>query len=113
MTNDKRKMLPVVANGFDRTTTHRFFTLRSLFLALGLLVNKRVVFFVAPHEVVGRGVAANVAIDAGGVYVKSAADVFLHFVVSIGHFKSAVYAPLRLRMRHLFRNNQPIKLFTG
>jgi hypothetical protein len=80
------KCLPIVANRFNRTTTHRFFTQHSFFLGLGLLVDKRVVLFVAPHEVVRRGVATNVAIDAGRVYIESTADVFLHFVVSIGHF---------------------------
>ena len=84
------EMLPVVPDRFNRTTTHRFLTQRAFFLSLWLLVNERVVLFVAPHEVVRSGVAANVAVDTGRVYVVSTADVFLHFVVSIGHFKSAI-----------------------
>ena len=94
MTNDKWKLSAIIANGLHWTADHRFLTKRSFFFTLRLLVDKRVVFFVAPHEVVGRGVAANVAIDAGRVYVESTADVLLHFVVLIGHFNSFAGQPL-------------------
>ena len=80
------KYSPIISNRFHRTTTHRFLTQHSFLFTLRLLVDKRVVVFITPHEVVRRGVAANIAIDAGRIYVESTADVFLNFVVLIGHF---------------------------
>ena len=120
MGNDKWKMLPVISDRFNRATTHRFLTQRFFFFTLRLFVDKRVVVFVAPHEVVRRGVAANVAIDAGRVYVESTADVFLYFVVSIGHcslyfvpFGARFFAFCGSRMRHLFGVDLSVKLFPG
>ncbi len=43
------------------------------------------------EEVVGSGIAADVAIDAGGIDVEGAVSVFLNFVVSVRH-ESADYA---------------------
>jgi len=91
MKNEKRNMengkySPIISNRFHRTTTHCFLTQYSLFLGLRLFIDERVVVFVTPPEIVRRGVAANIAIDAGRIYVESTADVFLNFVVLIGHF---------------------------
>ena len=56
--------LPVVAYRFNWTATHRLVTRRFLFLRLRLLIDKRIIVFVAACEVIRRCVAANVAIDA-------------------------------------------------
>jgi hypothetical protein len=64
MINDQWKMLSIIADSFHRATTHRFLTQHSFLFTLRLLVDKRVVVFITPDEVVRRGVAANVAIDA-------------------------------------------------
>jgi hypothetical protein len=106
--------LPILTNSLNRTTTHRLLTQRFLLFTLRLFVDKRIVFFITAHEVVRRGVAANVAIDAGGVYVERTADVFLNFVVSIGHFESSqACSRTWLRVRHLFRINLLVKLLPG
>ena len=77
--------LSVVAYRLNRATTHRFIAERFLFVSLRLLVNEGIVVFVAAHEIVGRGVATDIAIDARGVHVKRTADVLFHFVVLIRH----------------------------
>ena len=78
-------VLSVVAYRLNRTTRQRLFTKRSLFVSLRLLVDKRIILLIAAPEVVGRGVATNVAIDARRVHVKRTADVLFHFVVLIRH----------------------------
>lgn len=77
--------LPVVAYRLDWTTSHRLLTHRPFFIRLRLLVDKRIIILVAAREVVRRGVAADVAIDARRVHVKRTADVLFYFVVFIGH----------------------------
>jgi hypothetical protein len=101
-----RLNLSVVPDRLDRTTTHRLVTKHPLFLSLRLLVNKRVVVLVAPCEVIRRGVAANIAIDARRVHVILTADVLFYFFVLIRH------ADLKSGMRHFFRLHQAIELFT-
>jgi hypothetical protein len=96
MENDERKTIngkcsPIIADCLNRTTAHRFFTQRAFFISLRLLVDERIVVLVAPHEVRRRGVAANVAIDARTVHVKSPADVLLHFIVFVWHGRKAVF----------------------
>src|SRR3954453_452257 len=77
--------LSVVAYRLNWTTRQRLFTKRTLFLSLRLLVDKRIILLITPHEVIRRGVATNVAIDARRVHVKRTADVLFHFVVLIRH----------------------------
>lgn len=99
--------LSVVAYSLNRATTHRLITECFFFVSLRLLVNKRIIFFVAAHEVLGRGVAADVAIDARRIHVIRTANVLFYFVVLVRHARFAS------GMRHLFRDNQLIKLFTS
>ena len=77
--------LPVVAYRLNWTTRQRLFTKRPLFISLGLLIDERIIILIAAHEVVRRGVATNIAIDARRVHVKRTADVLFHFVVLIRH----------------------------
>lgn len=110
------RKLSVLADSFDRTAGHRFFTHRELFSVLRLLVDERIVVLVAAREVFRRGVAANVAVDTRRVHVKRAADVLFNFVVPIRqcqvNFKLKNLCATASRVRHLFRFHQPIKFFT-
>jgi len=96
----------VVAYGLNRTAAHRFITQHPFLFTLRLLVNKRVAVLVRAHEVVRRGVATHIAIDARRIHIIGSAHVLFYFVVLIRH------ANLRSGMRHLFRNDHLIKLFT-
>jgi hypothetical protein len=104
---DFKSVLSVVPNGLNRATTHRFVAERLFFVIFGLLVNKRIVVFVAAHEVVRSGVAADVTIDARRIHVVRTADVLFYFVVFVRHARFAS------GMRHLFRDHQLVKLFTS
>ena len=59
-----QELSTIIADCFDRTTTHSFLTQLSFFLSLWLFEDKRVVLLVTPREVVGCSIAANIAIDA-------------------------------------------------
>src|SRR5205814_1535326 len=75
----------VVTDGFDGTTFHRFLA-KGLFLGrLGLLVNKRVSAVVVALVIRGRGLPAEVAVDALIVDVKFSVDVFWIFICRVGH----------------------------
>ncbi len=74
----------VVSDSFHRTAEQCFFTRGFLFFILRLLVNKRIAVCVRTHEVFGGGIAADVAVDASGVYVVSSGDVFFYLVVTVG-----------------------------
>jgi hypothetical protein len=78
-------LLRVVSDGFHRTAEKGFFTFRALFVSQGLLVDKRITVFVRAFKVLGGGIAANVAIDAGGVYVVGSGNILFHAVVTVGH----------------------------
>ena len=75
----------IVSNCLNRTTAHRFITKRPFLISLRLLVNKRVAVLVRAHEVIRRGVAANVAIDARRIHVERTADILFYFVVFVRH----------------------------
>ena len=96
----------IIPDRLNRTAAHRLITQRPLLLSLRLLVHKRVAVLVRAHEVLRRGVATDIAIDARRIHVIGSAHVLFYFVVLIRH------ANLRSGMRHLFRNDQLIKLFT-
>ena len=96
--------LSVVAYRFNWTTGQRLFTLRSLFLGLWLLIDERIIILIAAREIIRRGVATDIAIDARAVHVKRAADVLFNFIVLIRHASG---------MSHLFGNHHRVKLFPG
>ena len=98
--------LSIIADRLNRTAAHRLITQRLLLFRLRLLVNKRVVVLVTAHEILRRGVAADVAVDARRIHVIGSAHVFFHFVVLVRH------ANLRSGMRHLMCDDPLIKLFT-
>ena len=100
-------LISVVAYGFNRATTHRLVAERFFFVRFRLLVNKRIVVFIAAHEIIGGGVAADVAIDARRIHVIRPADILFYFVVLVRHARFAS------GMRHLFRDYQLVKLFPG
>ena len=105
MTNDSF-LLPIIPNCLNRTAAHRLITQRLFFFTLRLLVDKRVIVLVTAHEVLRRGVAADIAVDARRIHVKRSAHVLFYFVVLVRH------ANLRSGMRHLLCDNPLIKLFT-
>jgi hypothetical protein len=75
--------LAIVSDGFDRTAEKCFFTSCALLFSQRLLVNKRITVFVRAFEVVGRGIAANVAVDAAGVHVIAAGYVFRNPIIPV------------------------------
>jgi len=75
----------VVANGFDRTTFHRFFAERFLLWALWLLVNIGMTAVVVTLKIGGRSFAAQIAVDALIIDVEFARYVFSIFVRNVGH----------------------------
>ena len=77
--------LSVVAYRLNRTTRQRLFTKRTLFLSLRLLVHERIVLLITTPEIIRRGVATDIAIDARRVHVKRTADVLFYFVLLIRH----------------------------
>ena len=76
----------VVAYRFDRTGGKGFLTQEAFLVVGGLLVNKRVAVVIRAREVVGRGVAAHVAINALRVNIVSAHDAFGHTVIRVSQF---------------------------
>lgn len=114
--------LSVVADRFDGTAGHCFFTHCQLFGVLRLLVDERIVVLVAAREVFRRRVAANVAVDTRRVHVKRTANVLFNFVVPIrqcqamsgnvrANFKLKNLCATASRVRHLFRLHQAIEFF--
>ena len=80
-----RKLRPVVADGFDRAAFLGFLTTRFLLWIFRLLVNKRVAAVLVAFEIVRRGFAAQVAIDALIVDVIFSARIFRIFICYISH----------------------------
>ena len=78
----------VVADRFNGAAFFGFFALGFFFGAAGLFVNVGVAAVVAAGEVVGRGFATEVAIDALIVDVKFSRDVVRIFVRDISHKNS-------------------------
>jgi len=87
MTNDFSSSA-IVPNRLNRTTAHRLITKRLLIISLRLLVNKRVAILIRAHEVIGRGVAADVAIDARRIHVIRTANVLFYFFAFVRHAES-------------------------
>jgi hypothetical protein len=72
---------PVVANSFHGTAGHCFLAGGELGFAFRLLADVRVCVLERSKEVVGSGIAAHVAVDAGRIDVEGASNVFLDSVV--------------------------------
>ncbi|HYN24151.1 MAG TPA: hypothetical protein VES69_03805, partial [Pyrinomonadaceae bacterium] len=87
ITNQKSKILrfAVIPDCFYRATGKRFVTSCSLFVVFRLLVDKGITVLVRAHEIVRRGVAAHIAIYAGGVDIVSTSYIFFYAIVSIRH----------------------------
>ena len=100
-------LISVVADSFNGATTHRFVAEGFFFVRFRLLVDKRIIVFIAAHEIIGRGVAADVAIDARRIHVVRTVDVLFYFVVLVRHARFAS------GMRHLLRDHPFVELFTG
>ena len=82
---DFKSVLSVVADSLNWTTSQCFLAHRSFLIRLWLFVHERIIILIAAREIVGCGVATDIAIDARGVHVKRTADVLFHFVVLIRH----------------------------
>src|SRR2546426_2810829 len=71
----QKKILAVVADGFDRATFHRFFAARFFFRILRLFVNVGMSTVIVAFEIRRRGFAAQIAIDTLVVDIKFPGDV--------------------------------------
>jgi hypothetical protein len=76
---------PVTTNRFDWATFHRFLTERFFFRRLRLLIDVRMTAIVIPFEIGGRGLPAQITVDALIIDVEFAFYVFGVFVRGIGH----------------------------
>ena len=56
--------LAIISDSFHGTARQGFFTQILLFFSCRLLIHKRITVLIRSHEVLGRGVAADVAVDA-------------------------------------------------
>ena len=54
----------IISNRFNRTTRQSFVTQILLFVTCRLLEHERVTVLIRPHEVIGRRIAADVAVNA-------------------------------------------------
>src|SRR6266581_1070548 len=82
---DPYHLRPVATNRFDWATFHCFFAERFFFRAFRLLVNVGMTAIVVPFEVGGRGLPAQITVDALIIDVEFARYVFGVFVRSVGH----------------------------
>jgi hypothetical protein len=94
-----RKLRAVIADGFDRTSFHRFFAERFLFRTLRLFVNVGMAAVVIAFEIGGRGFAAQIAVNALIIDIEFARYVIGVFVCSVGHI-FPVKAKLNVRKKH-------------
>ena len=75
----------ILPDRLDRTVVHRVFAERLFFRRLGLLEDVRETLLVVAREIRGRGLAAEVAVDALGVDVETTLRLSGNFIVRIGH----------------------------
>jgi hypothetical protein len=87
----ERENSAILTNRFDWTNGHCFLASRALRFIFRLLADIGIRVLERAREVPGTSVAADIAIDAGGVDIERAVNVLFNFVVSIGH-ESAAYA---------------------
>src|SRR5690606_26835319 len=78
-------LLAVVADRLDRATIHRVDAGLDVGLVLRLLVDVAVAVVLVALEVVGRGLAAGVTVDAGVVHVELPGDVVFEFTGLVSH----------------------------
>src|SRR6201997_4786421 len=75
----------IVANGFDRTSSHGFLAKRFLLRGGRLLKHIGVAAVVAAREISGGGFPAQVAVNALVIDVKLSGHVFRVFIRNVGH----------------------------
>src|SRR5205814_10730109 len=75
----------IIPYRFDRTAFHRFFTESFFLRRLWLFVNVGMAAVIVPFEIGGRGLAAQIAVDALIIDVEFARYVFGVFVCGISH----------------------------
>src|SRR5258708_39262945 len=75
----------VVADGFDGAAFLGFFAAGFFVRILRLLVNERITAVVVAFEIVGRGFAAQITVDALVVHVVLSAGIFGIFICYISH----------------------------
>jgi len=81
---------PIAADSIDRAILFGIFAAGFLFGTFGLLENVRIAALFVPPEIIGRGLAAEVAVNALIIHVKLATRVDLVFVRYISH-KDALF----------------------
>ena len=81
----KFRLSAVVANGFDRAAFLGFLATRFLVRIFRLLIDEGVTAVIVPFEIIRRGLAAQVAIDALIIYVIFAGDILRIFVRDVCH----------------------------
>jgi hypothetical protein len=88
---DTLTALAIISDRFHRAAGQSFLASCQLSFIFRLLADVGIGVFERSEEVVGSGIAADVAIDASRIDVERAASVFFNFVVSVRH-ESADYA---------------------
>ena len=84
----ERSRPAIIPDRFHRTTQHRLFTQRLLLFCIWLLEHERIVVLVGAHEILRRGIAANIAVDTGRVYIVLAGNIFFYAIVFIGQLRN-------------------------
>jgi hypothetical protein len=77
--------VPVVADRFDWATFHRFFAETFFIRRLRLFIDVRVAAIIIPFEIRGRGLAAQIAVDALIIDIEFARYAFGVFVRCVRH----------------------------
>ena len=80
----------VIADGFYRTAFHRFLAKLLFFGSRGLLVNVGVAAIIIAAKITRGGLAAEVTVNASGVDIESARNVFGHLFGPFGHWSHAL-----------------------
>jgi hypothetical protein len=88
---ERRQTSPIIPDRFHRTTSQGLLASCELSFVFRLLTNVGIGVLERADEVVGRGVTADITIDAGRVDIKRAGNVLFDFVVWVRH-ESADYA---------------------
>ena len=81
-----RGLLSVIADCLNRAHRHRLIAGRVFGFVFRLFADIRVPMLERAGEVIGRGVATDVAVDARAVNVEAARHVLFHAVVWIRHY---------------------------
>ncbi len=83
------RRLSVIADRLDRAALKSINAHRQFLIGLRLFFYKRVAVLIVTGEIIGRGLAAHVAIDAVAVNIKFALLVIGQSFINIRHFRKS------------------------